>query len=133
MYLNVCVCDKFLNCQNCKEWNFRLFRPNLYELRLIHPYFVCKCSFREISMTKKVILDQSKPIFENKKFKNKKLVNCTSIIDKNRNKTCIQPILKSNYTSFLFNNIFGEMNIKKVIDWGVWGKWGNRPNFLLEV
>ena len=25
-------------------------------------YFVCKCSFREISMIKMVILDQSKPI-----------------------------------------------------------------------
>ena len=25
-------------------------------------YFVCKCSFREISMTKIVILDQSNPI-----------------------------------------------------------------------
>ena len=36
--------------------------PNLRELALFHPYFVCKCSFRKISMIKIVILDQSKPI-----------------------------------------------------------------------
>ena len=40
---------------------------------------------------------------------------------KNRNKTSIQPILKSNSTTFMFNNIFCEMG-KKVIDWG--GAWG---------
>ena len=45
-----------------KKLNFGLFRSNLCELRLFHPYFVCKCSFREISMIKMVILDQSKPI-----------------------------------------------------------------------
>ena len=38
---------------------------------------------------------------------------------KNRNKTSIQPILKSNSTSFILNNIFSEMTIKKVIQWGV--------------
>ena len=48
--------------------NFGLFRPNLHELGLFLQYFVCKCSFREISMIKMVILDQSKPIFENEKF-----------------------------------------------------------------
>ena len=35
-------------------------------------YFICKCSFREISMIKMVILDQSKPIslyLKIKKFK----------------------------------------------------------------
>ena len=37
------------------------------------------------------------------------------IIHKNGNKTCIQPILKLNSTSFMFNNIFFEMNIKIVI------------------
>ena len=42
-----------------------------------------------------------------------KFVNCTLIIHKNGNKTSIQRILKSNYTSFMFNNIFCEMNIKK--------------------
>ena len=35
------------------------------------------------------------------------------IIHKNGNKTSIQPILKSNSTSFMFKNIFWEMNIKK--------------------
>ena len=62
-----------------------------------------------------VILDQSKTIsliLKIKKFKNLKFVNCTIIIHKNRNKTSIQPILKSNSTSFMFNNIFCEMNIK---------------------
>ena len=40
------------------------------------------------------------------------------IIHKNRNKTSIQPILKLNSTSFIFYNMFCEMNIKKVIHWG---------------
>ena len=47
------------------------------------------------------ILDQSKAIsliFE--KIKSK-FVHSTFIIHKNRNKTSIQPILKSNYTSFI--------------------------------
>ena len=35
---------------------------NLLELGLFHPYFVCKCSFRKISMIIMVILDQNKPI-----------------------------------------------------------------------
>ena len=45
-----------------KKLSFALFRPNVHELGLFHPYFVCKFSFREISMIKMVILDQSKPI-----------------------------------------------------------------------
>ena len=53
------------------------------------------------------------------------------IIYKNGNKTSIQPILKSNSPIFMFNNIFCEMDIKKVIYWG--GAWGNHPNFFLEV
>ena len=44
--------------RNGKKLNFALFRPNLCELGLFHPYFVCKCSFREISMIKMVILDK---------------------------------------------------------------------------
>ena len=57
------------------------------QLGLFHPYFVCKSSFRVISMIKMVILDQSKQIsliFEekNQNFKNPKLVNCTFIIHK---------------------------------------------------
>ena len=62
MYLNVCVCDEFLAARNGKKISFLLFRPNLRELGLFHPYFVCKCSFRKISLIKMVILDQSKPI-----------------------------------------------------------------------
>ena len=53
------------------------------------------------------------------------------IIHKKRNKTSIQPILKSNSTSFIFNNNFCEVNIKKVIY--LLGEWRNRPNFFLEV
>ena len=34
----------------------------LHELGLFHSYFVCKCNFREISMIKIVILNQSKPM-----------------------------------------------------------------------
>ena len=45
------------------------------------------------------------------------------IIHKNGNKTSIQPILKSNSTSFMFNNNFCEMNIKKVTA-GAFGKGG---------
>ena len=41
---------------------FGLFRPNLPQIGLFHPYFVSKTNFRVISMIKMVILDQSKPI-----------------------------------------------------------------------
>ena len=45
------------------------------------------------------------------------------IIHKNGNKTSVKPILKSNSTSFMFNNNFCEMNIKKVtFVGGAWGK-----------
>ena len=40
------------------------------------------------------------------------------IIHKNGNKTSIQPVLKLNSTSFMFNNIFCEMKGKKVIHYG---------------
>ena len=36
-------------------------------------YFVCKCNFREISMIKMVILDQSKPISLHLKIKKLKI------------------------------------------------------------
>ena len=84
-------------------------------------------------MIKIVILDQSKPIsliLKNKKFKNQKFVDYTFIIHKNGNKTSIQSILKSNYTSFMFNNIFCEMKGKKVIHWGEPG--GNRDTVLIS-
>ena len=51
---------------------FGLFKLNLPQLGLFHPYFVRKSSFRVISMRKIVILDQSKPIsliLKNKKSK----------------------------------------------------------------
>ena len=62
-----------------KKCRFGLFRPNLPQLGLFHPYFVCKSSYRVISMIKMVIFDQSKPIsliFEKKNQKLKKK-NCT--------------------------------------------------------
>ena len=46
---------------------------SVHELGLFHPYFVCKCSFREISMIKIVILDQRKPISIILKIKNSKI------------------------------------------------------------
>ena len=50
------------------------------------------------------------------------------IIKKNGNKTSIQPILKSNFISFMFNNIFCEMKGKKVIHWeGAYGNGGTVP------
>ena len=51
------------------------------------------------------------------------------IIHKNGNKTIIQPILKSNFTSFMFNKKNCEMG-KKVVQWGA--GWGNgEPSKLL--
>ena len=61
IWMFVCAI-KFWVARNGKKWNFGLFRPNLCELGLFHPYFVCKYSFREISRIKIVILDQNKPI-----------------------------------------------------------------------
>ena len=52
----------FWPARNGKKWSFELFKPNLLELGLFHPYFVSKCSFREILIIKIAILDQSKPI-----------------------------------------------------------------------
>ena len=49
-------------------------------------------------------------------------MNCTFIIHKNGNETSIQPTLKSNSTTFMFNNIFCEIG-KNVIHWR--GAWGN--------
>ena len=114
----------FWAARNGKKCSFVLFWTNLHELGLFHPYFVCKCSFREISMIKMVILDQSKPIsllLKKEKFKNLKFANCMFIIHKNGNKTSIQPILKSNSISFMFYNIFSEMKGKKSYPLGVMG------------
>ena len=60
--------------------------PTCVSLGYFIEYFVCKCSFREISMIKMVILDQCKPIslyLNIKKFKKLKFVNYTFIIRKN--------------------------------------------------
>ena len=78
-------------------------------------------------MIKIEILDQSKQIsliFEKKNhnFKTPKFGHSTFIINKNENNTSIQPILKSNSTSFMFNKIFCEMKGKKVIHWGGMGE-----------
>ena len=68
-----------------------------------------------------------------------KFVNCIFIIHKNANKrSIVQPILKSNSTFFMFNNIFCEMKGKNIIHWGgnflhSLGEWKNCPNFILEV
>ena len=61
IWMSVCAMN-FWATRNCKKLSFGLFRPNLPQLGLFHPYFVCKCNFREISMIKMVIWDQSKPI-----------------------------------------------------------------------
>ena len=117
IYWNVCVDNEFLSCQKSQKIIF-FFRPNLPQLGLFHPYFLCKCSFIEISMKKKVFLDQNNQILlilKNKKIKNPQFLNCKFIIHKNGNKTSIQSILKSNSTSFMFNNIFCEVKGKKVI------------------
>ena len=82
-------------------------------------------------MIKIVILDQSRPISLILKIEKSKICKLNVIIYKNGNETCIQPILKLNSASFMFNNIFCEMNIKKVID-GL-GAWENCLNFFLEV
>ena len=83
-----------------------------------------------------VILDQSKPIavyLKRNKIENQKYVNCTFIIHKNGNTTSIQPILKSNSTSFMINNIFFEMRGKKSYPLGGLGEWENRHYCVLEV
>ena len=46
-----------------KKWTLDFSGPNLSQLGLFHPYFVCKGSFRVISMIKMVILDKSKQIY----------------------------------------------------------------------
>ena len=88
-------------------------------------------------MNKIVILDQSKPIslyLKIKKLKNPKFINCMFIICKNGNKTIIlQPILKSNATSFIFNNIFCEIKSKMLSTGGGRGRgWSNVGTLLIS-
>ena len=73
-----------------KGGSLGLFRPNLPQLGLFHPYFVFKTSFRVISMIKIVILDQSKPIslimrIKLSKIQKSEICTCTFIIHKNGN------------------------------------------------
>ena len=80
-------------------------------------------------MIKMVILDQSKPILLNLKIKKSQIQKSEIcklhfIIHKNGNNTSIQPILKSNSTSFMFNNIFWKMYIKKSYQLGGPGGMG---------
>ena len=56
-----------------EKWSFGFFSPNLPLLGLFHPYFVYKSSFRVLSMTKMVTLDQSKPISLYLKIKKSKI------------------------------------------------------------
>ena len=66
--------DEFLNCQKWQKIKFLTFQTQPWRIiGLFHPYFVCKCSFREISMIKMVILDQSKPISLILKIKKSKI------------------------------------------------------------
>ena len=117
------------------KWNLGFFRSNLPQLGLFHSYFVSKSSFRVISMIKIIILDESKPIslffkIKKSKIQKSKIRKFTFIIYKNGNKTGIQSILKSNYTSFMLNKIFCEMKGKRVIHLG--GPWGmGEPSKLL--
>ena len=53
--------NEFIAAINVKKW-LLIFQANLPQLGLFCGYFVCKTSFRVISMIKMVILDQSKPI-----------------------------------------------------------------------
>ena len=73
-------------------------------------------------------------MFEKKKSKIQKCEICKLYVyySKNANKTSIQPILKSNSTSFMLNNIFCEMKKLSTVGGGL-GEWGNCPNFVLEV
>ena len=62
MYLNVCVWDDFWASRNFKKVKFWTFQAQPASVRVISSIFLCKSSFRVISMIKIVILDQSKPI-----------------------------------------------------------------------
>ena len=78
IWMFVCAMN-FRAARNNQKLTFLLFRPNQSELGLFYPYFVWKCSFREISMIKIFILDQNKPIWlilKIKKSKNQKFKIC---------------------------------------------------------
>ena len=127
MYLNVCVCDEFWAARNSKKWNFGLFRPILSQLGLFRPYFVCKSSFRVISMIKMIIFDQSKAISLILKIKESKIQKseiCTLHVYYSWKRKSVKYITNSRieFTSSMFNNIFCKMKGKKVVHW--WGPGG---------
>ena len=69
MYLNVCVCHEFFKLPEMAKMKFWTFQAFIIVVGYFIQYFICKCSFREISMVKKINKkNQSKPIFENKKI-----------------------------------------------------------------
>ena len=77
IWMFVCAM-KFWAARNGKKWSLGLLMPNLRELGLFHEYFVCKCSFREISMIKIVIFwwkYANIANFENRIIKNSKIRN----------------------------------------------------------
>ena len=61
-YLNVAYAMIFELPEVAKNEILDFSRPTCVSYGYFILYFVCKCSFREISMIKMVILDQSKPI-----------------------------------------------------------------------
>ena len=76
MVFECLCCDEFLSSQKWEKIEFWNFQARPVWVRVISiQYFVCKGSFREISMIIFFILDQSKPIsfifpnFENQKYK----------------------------------------------------------------
>ena len=75
IWMLVCVMN-FWAARNGKKWRYWLVRPNLRELELFHPYFVCKCHFREILMINMVIFYQNKPIVKVWKYKKSYNILC---------------------------------------------------------
>ena len=55
IYLNVYVLCEFWAARNVKKMKFWIFQDQPAQLWLFHPYFLCKSSFRVISMIKMVI------------------------------------------------------------------------------
>ena len=75
-----CLCVRWiLSCQKWQKNEVLDFSgPTCMSYGYFIQYFVCKCSFKEISMIKMVILDKSKPIsliLKNRKFNIQKSKN----------------------------------------------------------
>ena len=74
IWMFVCAMN-FWAARKGKKMKFWTFQAQPTRVGVFHAYFVCKCSFREISMIKIAILDQSKPISLILKIKNSKIRN----------------------------------------------------------